>query len=33
MQAGMITGKDRFEVVEVPEPEPGEGQALVVIER
>ena len=33
MQAGLITGKRTFELIEVPEPEPGEGQAIVQIDR
>lgn len=33
MRAGMIVGQGTFELIEVPEPEPGEGQALVQVER
>ena len=33
MQAGLITGKATFELVDVPEPQPGDGQALVQIDR
>src|SRR5687767_9574063 len=33
MQAGLITGKRTFELVDVPEPDPGAGQALVQIDR
>ncbi|MFN8025442.1 MAG: alcohol dehydrogenase catalytic domain-containing protein [Acidimicrobiia bacterium] len=33
MRAGLITGERTFELVEVPEPEPGDGQALVQVDR
>jgi len=33
VHAGLITGQRRVELVEVPEPEPAEGQALVRVDR
>jgi len=33
MRAGLVTGQRRFELVEVPEPQPAEGTAVVAVDR